>query len=59
MGIPIYLLWRGVQVSLWDSGPVLTCAKDETKLWLSWSAKQRRNPCSGPLKMPLSISQSR
>ena len=23
------------------------CATDETKLWLSPSAKQRRNPCSG------------
>ena len=26
----------------------LACATDETKLWLSPSAKQRRNPCSGP-----------
>ena len=24
------------------------CATDETKLWLSLSAKQRGNPCSGP-----------
>ena len=24
------------------------CATDETKLWLSLSAKQRRNPCSVP-----------
>ena len=24
------------------------CATDETKVWLSLSAKQRRNPCSGP-----------
>ena len=26
----------------------LACIADETKLWLSPSAKQRRNPCSGP-----------
>ena len=26
----------------------LACAADETKLWLSPSAKQRRNPCSRP-----------
>ena len=26
----------------------LACATDETKLWLSPSAKQRRNPCSRP-----------
>ena len=26
----------------------LACAMDDTKLWLSPSAKQRRNPCSGP-----------
>ena len=25
----------------------LACATEETKLWLSPSAKQRRNPCSG------------
>ena len=24
------------------------CATDETKLWLSPSAKQRQNPCCGP-----------
>ena len=26
----------------------LVCATDKTKLWLSPSAKQRCNPCSGP-----------
>ena len=26
---------------------ILACCTDETKLWLSQSAKQRRNPCSG------------
>jgi len=26
----------------------LACTPDETKLWLGASAKQRRNPCSGP-----------
>ena len=51
----------------------VACATDETKLWLSPSAKQRRNPSSGPppvctriwvhamigpLKEPLSIRQS-
>ena len=25
----------------------LACAAEETKLWLSPSTKQRRNPCSG------------
>ena len=28
--------------------PILTCSAEETKLWLSPSAKQCRNPCSGP-----------
>ena len=27
---------------------ILACCTDETKLWLSPSAKKRRNPCSGP-----------
>lgn len=27
----------------------LAWARDETKLWLSPSVKQRQNPCSGPL----------
>ena len=27
---------------------MLAYATNETKLWLSSSAKQRRNPCSGP-----------
>ena len=26
----------------------LACTTNETKLWLTSSAKQRRNPCSGP-----------
>ena len=26
----------------------VACAADETKLWLSPSRKQRRNPCFGP-----------
>ena len=26
----------------------IPCATDETELWISLSAKQRRNPCSGP-----------
>ena len=25
----------------------VACVTDETKLWLSLSARQRRNPCSG------------
>ena len=50
----------------------LACATDETKLWLSPSAKQRQNPCSGPhpvhqdlstrhdwpVRKPLSVCQS-
>ena len=32
----------------YDIKKQVACAIDETKLWLSQSAKQCRNPCSGP-----------
>ena len=31
---------------------LLACATDETELWLSPSAKQRRNPVLGPTCVP-------
>ena len=34
----------------------LTCATDETKLWLSPSVKQHQNPCSGPLPVYQDLS---
>ena len=35
---------------------LLACAKDETKLWLSPSAKRCRNPCSWPLPVYQELS---
>ena len=36
----------------------LACATDETKLWLSPSANQRRNPFSGPPPLLPDLSTS-
>ena len=44
-------LWGWVlyeQNSQWGAAKLIACAADETKPWLSLSANQRRNPCSGP-----------
>ena len=50
-------MFNSVQWDLMNKDPVYTftictfhlaCTPDETKLWLSPSAKQRRNSCSGP-----------
>ena len=37
---------------------ILACCTDETKLWLSPSAKQCRNPCSGPPPVYQDLSTS-
>ena len=37
----------GLSVALGDGEVKIACATGETNIWLSPSAKQRRNPCSG------------
>ena len=58
IGSQLYMYWK-VRIKFNDSSYSLHvgCATDETKLWLSLSAKQCRNPCSGspPVYQDLSM----
>ena len=58
IGSQLYMYWK-VRIKFNDSSYSLHvgCATDETKLWLSPSAKQCRNPCSGspPVYQDLSM----
>ena len=48
--------WTNLRTNGGGAHLKLACATDETKHWLSPSAKQRRNPCSGPASVYQDLS---